>query len=687
MPPTSMSPGSLLDNRYRLEVLLSEQDGARFWRATDTVLARSVAVHVVPSSDPRAAAVLAAAQRSAGVTDPHFLRVLDCADADGLTWVINEWGDGSSLDVILDTGTLPPMRAAWLTREVAEAIAAAHAQGLSHGRLNPEAVLVTKSGSVKIIGFMLNAAFERTSAVGSPYGVIGPREADVVDLAGILYAALTGRWPGVAPSGLTPAPREGSHPLRPRQVRAGVPRTLDAICDRVLHKEASQHVMPVETAHEIAAALSDYVGDPAAVAPVDVPSMHADPEADVIEPDMTALAAIDPVPAEPAPAAPLAETAPVDALGVEVGELELDANDLAEPAVEPARPAARPATAAPPVPPLAPPPVVRPPARPTGAHPARSPEEAPEEVPEEALEDDGAHRAADPDATLASPAPFSPSGIEFLAEEERKPAAPPPPFEQPAARPLFAEQERRVPEGASVAPTGGAHWPFEDEPPAQSYAEPPRRRHGVRTLLIVLLVIAVAVAAYLAFRAGDDSGDGSPSGASTPAATTAPPSPSASASSTPVLTGTPISIAAVGDFDPEGNPPRENPGRARLAIDGDQSTAWPTSTYTTASFGALKSGVGLVVDLGSARRVTSVQATLLGGPTDVEFYAAPAEAANPPTELADTERLGAVPGAATTAGLELPEPTTTRYLVVWLTKLPASASGFKGQIAEITVRS
>ena len=84
----------------------------------------------------------------------------------------------------------------------------------------------------------------------------------MINLAGILYAGLTGRWPGVAPSGRTDrAPREGRRPLRPRQVRAGVPRTLDVICERVLHKEASQHAMPIETAHEIAAALADYLGD------------------------------------------------------------------------------------------------------------------------------------------------------------------------------------------------------------------------------------------------------------------------------------------------------------------------------------------------------------------------------------------------------------------------------------------
>ena len=56
---------------------------------------------------------------------------------------------------MLQRGTLPAARAAWLTREVAEAIAAGHAQGVAHGRLNPEAVLVTHAGAVKLIGYVV----------------------------------------------------------------------------------------------------------------------------------------------------------------------------------------------------------------------------------------------------------------------------------------------------------------------------------------------------------------------------------------------------------------------------------------------------------------------------------------------------------------------------------------------------
>src|SRR4051812_24726346 len=272
-----IGPGTVLADRYRLDDLLTESEGARFWRATDTILARSVAVHAVPSDDERASGLLEAARVSATVTDPHLLRVLDCDDESGITWVVNEWGDGISLDLMLQQGTLPPTRAAWLTREVAEAIAAGHGQGIAHGRLNPEAVLVTHAGAVKLIGYVVDASLQRGRPPDPLYGELDEREADVINLAGVLYAGLTGRWPGVAPSAVPKAPREGRRPLRPRQVRAGVPRTLDVICERVLHKEASQHAMPIETAQEIAAALADFLGDSGSAAPLDLAGMHSEP--------------------------------------------------------------------------------------------------------------------------------------------------------------------------------------------------------------------------------------------------------------------------------------------------------------------------------------------------------------------------------------------------------------------------
>ena len=309
MTTGSIGPGTELAGRYRLEDLLTDTEGARFWRATDTVLARSVAVHAVATDDPRAEALMEAARVSATVTDPHLLRVLDCDSGEEITWVVNEWGEGLSLDQMLERGTLPASRAAWLTREVADAIAAGHAQGVAHGRLNPESVLVTHAGAVKLIGYVVDASLETRTAPDPVYGDLDAREADVINLAGILYAALTGRWPGVSSSNVPSAPREGKRPLRPRQVRAGVPRTLDAICDRVLFKEASQHAMPIETAQEIAAALADFVGDPGLTAPMTPAHLFDEPTVSIRRDelptgeDLTAATQPEPQP-EPEPRHP-----------------------------------------------------------------------------------------------------------------------------------------------------------------------------------------------------------------------------------------------------------------------------------------------------------------------------------------------------------------------------------------------
>src|SRR3954451_1249297 len=272
MAETPFRPGTVLAGRFTLDVLLDEHGGARFWRATDQTLARSVAVHLLPASDPRADSLLTAARTSALVSDGHLLRVLDAAGEDGVVYVVNEWGYGVSLDQLLVEGPLPPRRAAWVVKEVAEAIATAHRTGVAHGRLLPENVMITEAGSVKLIGFVMDSVLrsnggrdQRRVTGGDP---MSAHESDVVNLAALLYAALVGRWPGSEGSSIPPAPTEHGRPLRPRRVRAGVPRPLDAICERVLNADAHPHQPPIETAHEIYAALSDYIGDPTGTAQV-----------------------------------------------------------------------------------------------------------------------------------------------------------------------------------------------------------------------------------------------------------------------------------------------------------------------------------------------------------------------------------------------------------------------------------
>lgn len=300
MATRAMCPGMLLGDRYRLDDLLSETGAARFWRGTDLVLNRSVAINALPSTDPLAPALIEAARASAGVHDPRLLRVLDADDSGELTWVVNEWGSGVSLDILLQRGPLDPARAAWLALETATTIEAAHGAGVCHGRLTPEAVLITEAGAVKIIGFAISASIEgggveRAAQLG--LGSLDPTRVEVIDLAGILYAALTGKWPGCSPSAVPTAPRDHRGPLRPRQVRHGIPRMLDALCERALRTDDHEHGHPIRSAVEIVAALNDFVGSSLLGAPLDVHGMHdvhGDPELrhGGYDPDATAYAPV-----------------------------------------------------------------------------------------------------------------------------------------------------------------------------------------------------------------------------------------------------------------------------------------------------------------------------------------------------------------------------------------------------------
>jgi hypothetical protein len=240
-----VQPGAVLADRYVIEDLVAQESGSESWRARDRVLARSVVLQLLPSTSPRATSMIAAAKRASRVADPRILQVLDAADDGSLSYIVREWATGQSLDVVLSEGPLAARRATWLLRELAGAMVNAHRMGLPHQRLVPDCVVITKSSGVKLIG-LGTAAVLRGDAGEDRDAELQ----DTLDLGRLLYACLTARWPGGDWPGLPAAPTEHGRLLRPRQVRAGVPRALDAICDRILSQQ-SRYGEPITTVTEV----------------------------------------------------------------------------------------------------------------------------------------------------------------------------------------------------------------------------------------------------------------------------------------------------------------------------------------------------------------------------------------------------------------------------------------------------
>ncbi|WP_447009616.1 protein kinase domain-containing protein [Saccharothrix hoggarensis] len=125
------------------------------WLAVDEQLARTVAVKLAhaPDNDTEQRMVREA-RALAAVRHPNCVRVFDIVqDPDGLA-IIMEYIDGQPLsDVVLKSGLLADTLAARLWLNMADALAAAHEQGVLHRDVKPSNVIVDTQGTAHLIDF------------------------------------------------------------------------------------------------------------------------------------------------------------------------------------------------------------------------------------------------------------------------------------------------------------------------------------------------------------------------------------------------------------------------------------------------------------------------------------------------------------------------------------------------------
>ncbi|GAA3080655.1 protein kinase family protein [Streptosporangium carneum] len=249
MSSSAVEPGTKLAERFRLEDRVHESSGATLWKAIDEVLARPVAVHTFNPDFPRLNEVVSAARVASRLTDPRLTQVFDATEDDGHSYVVSEWVSGETLTDMIAAGPLEPERAAALVAEAAEALAHAHEAGLAHLYLTPEHLVWTAGSTVKLLGLGIDAVLMDVTSEDSA-------RADTEGLGRLLYAGLTGHWPGEEDFGLPPAPMDDDHYCTPRQVTAGVPGYLDTIVCRALLPESKRGLTPFTTPAELADALS-----------------------------------------------------------------------------------------------------------------------------------------------------------------------------------------------------------------------------------------------------------------------------------------------------------------------------------------------------------------------------------------------------------------------------------------------
>jgi hypothetical protein len=251
IPSGTHDTASLLGGRFRLDERISSGDS--LWKATDQVLGRPVTIYLLPPGVPVPRTVVDAVQSAAKVTDSRVATVYDTDFSPQCPYIVAEWTPGTHLEDLLRTGRPTPALAAAMIADAADAIAVAHRAGRPHLRLTPRALRWHPGSGLKITGFGIDAALRGPLDPA----VVNPMAADTMALARMLYALLTGYWPGDdTNTALPPAPRHKGQVCTPRQVRAGVPAVLDAITYRALQGLAADAPLRAQTPAGLAMALS-----------------------------------------------------------------------------------------------------------------------------------------------------------------------------------------------------------------------------------------------------------------------------------------------------------------------------------------------------------------------------------------------------------------------------------------------
>ena len=163
----SLAPGSRL-GPYDILATLGAGGMGEVYRARDPKLNRDVALKVLPDAFTRDADRLARFKREAQVlaslNHPNIAAIYGFEDSTGTDALVLALIEGPTLADRLAKGPLPVAEALAIAKQIAEALEAAHEQGVIHRDLKPANVKLRPDGTVKVLDFGLAKALEPMSS-------------------------------------------------------------------------------------------------------------------------------------------------------------------------------------------------------------------------------------------------------------------------------------------------------------------------------------------------------------------------------------------------------------------------------------------------------------------------------------------------------------------------------------------
>lgn len=249
-----LSTGVKLGNRYRLDERIASGGMGDVWRGTDEVLGRTVAVKsLLPAllDDPDFAERFRGEARTmATINHPGVVDIYDFGSDQQIAFLVMEHVEGEALLATLNrVGRLTSARTMALVAQAADALHAAHLEGIVHRDVKPGNLLVRPNGTLVLTDFGIARSdlVAQLTAAGSVLGTasyISPEQAtgavatpasDVYALGVVAYQCLSGRRPFAGDNPLEIALQHVRD--TPRALPADIPPQVRAVVERAMAKD------------------------------------------------------------------------------------------------------------------------------------------------------------------------------------------------------------------------------------------------------------------------------------------------------------------------------------------------------------------------------------------------------------------------------------------------------------------
>ncbi len=260
--------GRVIEDRYKLLSLSGAGSYGAVFRAYDKQRSAVVALKLFAKENEKSSEridFLTEARAIAGLKSEYTVRLYDAGVSNGERYLSMEYVDGQTLREYMDTRLsrkepIPLAEILTCARQIASALAEAHASGIVHRDIKPQNIIVTKAGQIKITDFGIaqlptEDPYDNRRAVGTAH-YISPEQAgalpvdarsDIYSLGVLLYEMATGELPFKAPTAREIALMQVKDaPRPPRELNRNIPTGLQQIILTAMQKNPDRRFRRME---------------------------------------------------------------------------------------------------------------------------------------------------------------------------------------------------------------------------------------------------------------------------------------------------------------------------------------------------------------------------------------------------------------------------------------------------------